>query len=151
VALRIALPDVSSARLFGFLALLDELLISMFLASVRAQTLPIQIETITAVSAFLIGVTTLTLSIEAVLRPRQGQRLGRACGKISPLRNQEMARCVADPRAAGFAGDRGSPSDMLSPVSLLSRIMDRNPLYSAPAPARRRHTPWASYEQTSVG
>ena len=78
MALRIALPDVSSAPLLGFLALFDELLISMFLASMRAQTLPIQIETITAVSALLIGVTTLTLSIEAVLRPRQGQRLGRA-------------------------------------------------------------------------
>jgi hypothetical protein len=36
-----------------------------------------------------------------------------------------MARCVADPRAAGFAGDRSSLSDMLSPVSPLSRIMGR--------------------------
>jgi hypothetical protein len=37
-----------------------------------------------------------------------------------------MARCAVDPRVAGFAGDRGSPSNMLSPVSLLSRIMGRN-------------------------
>jgi hypothetical protein len=32
---------------------------------------------------------------------------------------------VADPRVAGFAGDRGSPSDMLSPVAALSRILRR--------------------------
>jgi putative spermidine/putrescine transport system permease protein len=62
---------VWSAALFAFLTLFNELLISMFLASVRAQTLPVGIGTITAVGQFLVGVTTLTLSVEAVLRPGQ--------------------------------------------------------------------------------
>ena len=73
--------------LFAFLASFDELLISLFLAGVRAQTLPVRIwnslnlqvePTIAAVSAFLISVTTLILAIEAVLRLRLGQRRGRA-------------------------------------------------------------------------
>jgi hypothetical protein len=37
-----------------------------------------------------------------------------------------MVRCAADPRAAGFAGDRGSPSDVLSPVSLLKLTLRRH-------------------------
>jgi putative spermidine/putrescine transport system permease protein len=83
IVLPIALPGVLSAALFAFLASFDELLISLFLAGVRAQTLPVRIwnslnlqvePTIAAVSAFLIGVTTLILVIEAVLRPRVGQR-----------------------------------------------------------------------------
>jgi putative spermidine/putrescine transport system permease protein len=86
VVLPIALPGVLSAALFAFLASFDELLISLFLAGVRAQTLPVQIwnslnlqvePTIAAVSAFLIGITTLILAIEAVLRPRLGLRRGR--------------------------------------------------------------------------
>jgi ABC-type spermidine/putrescine transport system permease subunit II len=80
VAVRIALPGVLSAAFFAFLASFDKLLISIFLASVRAQTLPVRIwnslnlkvePTITAVGAFLIGVTTLTLSIGAVLPPER--------------------------------------------------------------------------------
>jgi putative spermidine/putrescine transport system permease protein len=63
------------------------LLISLFLAGVRAQTLPVRIwnslnlqvePTIAAVSAFLIAITTLILAAEAILRPRLGQRHGRA-------------------------------------------------------------------------
>jgi putative spermidine/putrescine transport system permease protein len=72
-----------SAALFAFLASFDELLISLFLAGVRAQTLPVRIwnslnlqvePTIAAVSAFLIAVTTLIIVIEAILRPRLAQR-----------------------------------------------------------------------------
>ena len=86
VVLPIALPGVLSAALFAFLASFDELLISLFLAGVHAQTLPVRIwnslnlqvePTIAAASAFLIAVTTLILAIEAVLRPRIGQRRGR--------------------------------------------------------------------------
>src|ERR1700730_1002585 len=62
----IALPGILSAALFAFLASFDELLISLFLAGVRAETLPVRIwnslnlqvePTIAAVSGFLIGVT----------------------------------------------------------------------------------------------
>jgi hypothetical protein len=55
VALRIALLRVWSATLFAFLALFDVLLISMLLASVRAQTISVRIGTITAVRPLLIG------------------------------------------------------------------------------------------------
>jgi putative spermidine/putrescine transport system permease protein len=87
VVLPIVLPGVLSAALFAFLASFDELLISLFLAGVRAQTLPVRIwnslnlqvePTIAAVSAFLIAITTLILAAEAILRPRLGQRRGRA-------------------------------------------------------------------------
>ena len=83
IVLPIALPGVLSAALFAFLASFDELLIALFLSGVHAQTLPVRIwntlnlqvePTIAAVSAFLIGVTTLILAAEAVLRPRLGQR-----------------------------------------------------------------------------
>src|SRR5271156_4605996 len=86
VVMPIALPGVLSAALFAFLASFDELLISLFLAGVRAQTLPVRIwnslnlqvePTIAAVSAFLIGITTLILAAEAILRPRFGQWRGR--------------------------------------------------------------------------
>jgi putative spermidine/putrescine transport system permease protein len=78
---------VLSAALFAFLASFDELLVSLFLAGVRAQTLPVRIwnslnlqvePTIAAVSAFLIAITTLILAAEAILRARLGQRRGRA-------------------------------------------------------------------------
>jgi len=55
VALRIALLRVWSAALFAFLALFHELLISMFLASVHAQTISVRSGTITAVRPLLIG------------------------------------------------------------------------------------------------
>jgi putative spermidine/putrescine transport system permease protein len=87
VVLPIALPGVLSAALFAFLASFDELLISLFLAGVRAQTLPVRIwnslnlqvePTIAAVSAFLIAVTTLILVAEGILRHRLEQRRRRA-------------------------------------------------------------------------
>ena len=86
IVMPIVLPGLLSAALFAFLASFDELLISLFLAGVRAQTLPVRIwnslnlqvePTIAAVSAFLIAVTTLILAAQAVLRPRLGQRRGR--------------------------------------------------------------------------
>ena len=86
VVFPIALPGVMSAALFAFLASFDELLISLFLAGVRAQTLPVRIwnsvnlqvePTIAAVSAFLIAITTLILVAEGVLR-QIGQRRRRA-------------------------------------------------------------------------
>jgi ABC-type spermidine/putrescine transport system permease subunit II len=79
----IVLPGVLSAALFAFLASFDELLISLFLAGVRAQALPVRIwnslnlqvePTFAAVSAFLIAITTLILAAEAILRSRLGER-----------------------------------------------------------------------------
>lgn len=87
VVLPIALPGVMSAMLFAFLASFDELLISLFLSGVYAQTLPVRIwnslnlqvePTIAAVSAFLIAVTTMILVIDGVLRHRRGARRRRA-------------------------------------------------------------------------
>src|SRR5215472_16147237 len=87
VVLPIALPGIMSAMLFAFLASFDELLISLFLSGIYAQTLPVRIwnslnlqvePTIAAVSAFLIAVTTLILVIDGVLRHRRGQRRRRA-------------------------------------------------------------------------
>lgn len=95
VVLPIALPGVVSAALFAFLASFDELLISLFLAGVRAQTLPVRIwnslnlqvePTIAAVSAFLIGVTTLILAADGLLRHRRGRRRRGAKPPISPAR-----------------------------------------------------------------
>jgi putative spermidine/putrescine transport system permease protein len=87
VVLPIALPGILSAALFAFLASFDELLISLFLAGVHAQTLPVRIwnslnlqvePTIAAVSAFLIAVTALILVTEAALRLGAGLRRRRA-------------------------------------------------------------------------
>src|SRR5271170_5715752 len=89
VVLPIALPGVMSAALFAFLASFDELLISLFLAGVRAQTLPVRIwnslnlqvePTIAAVSAFLIAVTAVILAADGILRYRLGRRRRRAAG-----------------------------------------------------------------------
>lgn len=83
VVLPLVLPGLMSAALFAFLASFDELLISLFLAGVRAQTLPVRIwnslnlqvePTIAAVSAFLIAVTMVILAVDGFLRHRRGQR-----------------------------------------------------------------------------
>src|SRR5271155_4806930 len=101
VVLPIALPGVMSAALFAFLASFDELLISLFLAGVHAQTLPVRIwnslnlqvePTIAAVSAFLIAVTTLILAAEGVLRHRLEQRRG---GETAALSLPNPAACTA--------------------------------------------------------
>jgi len=77
VVLPIALPGLLSAAMFAFLASFDELIISLFLAGVRAQTLPVKIwnslhleiePVIAAVSAFLIAVTGTVLLIDGVVR-----------------------------------------------------------------------------------
>ena len=87
IVLPIALPGIMSAMLFAFLASFDELLIALFLSGVYAQTLPVRIwnslnlqvePTIAAVSAFLIAVTTLILTIDGILRHRRSVRRRRA-------------------------------------------------------------------------
>lgn len=80
VVLPLALPGVVSAALFAFLTSFDELVISIFLAGFRSETLPVRIwnslllevePTIAAVSTLLIAVTTLALGIDALLRRRR--------------------------------------------------------------------------------
>jgi len=89
IVLPIALPGILSAALFAFLASFDELLIALFLAGVRTQTLPVRIwnslnlqiePTIAAVSAFLIGVTTLILAADGILRHRRRKRGRKTAG-----------------------------------------------------------------------
>jgi ABC-type spermidine/putrescine transport system permease subunit II len=81
VVVPIALPGIVSAALFAFLTSFDELVISLFLTNNRTQTLPVRIwnslhlevePTIAAVSAFLIGVTGIVLTADALLRGRAG-------------------------------------------------------------------------------
>jgi ABC-type spermidine/putrescine transport system permease subunit II len=80
VVVPLAAPGLISAALFAFLASFDELIISLFLTGIRAQTLPVRIwnslhleiePTIAAVSAFLIGVTALVLLLDFLLRGRR--------------------------------------------------------------------------------
>lgn len=77
VVIPLAWPGIVSAALFAFLASFDELVISLFLAGVRAETLPVRIwnslhlqvePIIAAVSAFLIGVTALVLLLDVAIR-----------------------------------------------------------------------------------
>jgi putative spermidine/putrescine transport system permease protein len=77
VVIPLALPGILSAALFAFLASFDELVISLFLAGVRSETLPVRIwnslhlqvePVIAAVSAFLIGVTGIVLLLDAAIR-----------------------------------------------------------------------------------
>jgi len=77
VVIPLALPGIVSAALFAFLTSFDELIISIFLAGVKSETLPVRIwnslhlqvePVIAAVSAFLIGVTGLILLLDATLR-----------------------------------------------------------------------------------
>lgn len=79
VTLPLILPGVFSAALFAFLTSFDELLISLFLSGAEIQTLTVRIwnslllevdPTIAAVSAFLIGVTTVVLGASALARRR---------------------------------------------------------------------------------
>lgn len=87
VVIPLALPGIMSSALFAFLASFDELIISLFLAGVRAQTLPVRIwnslhlelePVIAAVSAFLIAITGLVLALDMVLRRiRASKAVGR--------------------------------------------------------------------------
>lgn len=80
VVLPLMMPGIVSAALFSFLGSFDELIVSLFLAGVSAETLPVrvwnslllQIEpTIAAVSAFLILITLAILLLDwAVKRSR---------------------------------------------------------------------------------
>lgn len=83
VVLPLALPGVVSAALFSFLTSFDELVISLFLAGIRAETLPVRIwnslllevePTIAAVSTLLIAVTAVALTIDAAIRRFRGGR-----------------------------------------------------------------------------
>ncbi|WP_224404731.1 ABC transporter permease [Afifella sp. IM 167] len=83
VVLPLTLPALLSAALFSFLISFDELIISLFLSGVASETLPVRIwnslrmavePTIAAVSAFLIGVTTLVLIADVVLRQMMKRR-----------------------------------------------------------------------------
>ena len=82
VVMPLAFPGIMSAALFAFLASFDELIISLFLAGVRAQTLPVRIwnslhldiePVIAAVSAFLIAVTGAVLLLDGVIRGIRGR------------------------------------------------------------------------------
>jgi ABC-type spermidine/putrescine transport system permease subunit II len=86
VVVPLAAPGLVSGALFAFLASFDELIISLFLTGIRAQTLPVRIwnslhleiePTIAAVSAFLIGITALVLLLDALLRGRRGATMHR--------------------------------------------------------------------------
>jgi len=82
VVIPLAFPGITSAALFAFLASFDELIISLFLAGVRAQTLPVRIwnslhldiePVVAAVSAFLIAVTGAVLLLDGVIRGIRGR------------------------------------------------------------------------------
>jgi ABC-type spermidine/putrescine transport system permease subunit II len=84
VVIPLAFPGILSAALFAFLASFDELIISLFLAGVRSETLPVRIwnslhlqvePVIAAVSAFLIAVTGVVLLLDAVMRQIRLARL----------------------------------------------------------------------------
>ena len=77
VVIPLAFPGILSSALFAFLASFDELIISLFLAGVRSETLPVRIwnslhlqvePVIAAVSAFLIAVTGVVLLLDAFMR-----------------------------------------------------------------------------------
>ena len=83
IVIPLAFPGILSAALFAFLASFDELIISLFLAGVRAQTLPVRIwnnlhlelePVVAAVSAFLIAVTGAVLVLDGVIRGMRTQR-----------------------------------------------------------------------------
>ena len=86
VVIPLAFPGILSAALFAFLASFDELIISLFLAGVRSETLPVRIwnslhlqvePVIAAVSAFLIGVTGLVLVLDALARYLRATRFAK--------------------------------------------------------------------------
>lgn len=82
IVMPIAMPGVLSAALFAFLASFDELVISLFLAGARNQTLPVRIwnslhleiePVIAAAATFLIAVTGLVLLVDASMRRMRGR------------------------------------------------------------------------------
>ncbi|MFC3124455.1 ABC transporter permease [Pseudoroseomonas globiformis] len=84
VVLPLVLPGLVSAMLFSFLTSFDELVISLFLAGIRAETLPVRIwnslllevePTIAAVSSLLIAVTCAALLVEWMVRQARERTL----------------------------------------------------------------------------
>ena len=84
VVIPLAFPGILSGALFAFLTSFDELVISLFLAGVRSETLPVRIwnslhlqvePVIAAVSAFLIAVTGAVLLLDALLRKMRQARV----------------------------------------------------------------------------
>lgn len=84
VVVPLALPAVVSAALFSFLISFDEVVISLFLAGIRSETLPVRIwnslmleiePTIAAVSTLLIALTTLALTLDWLVRRLRDQRV----------------------------------------------------------------------------
>ena len=89
VVIPLAFPGIMSSALFAFLASFDELIISLFLAGVRSQTLPVRIwnslhlelePVIAAVSAFLIAVTGLVLALDMLLRRLRASKVANSGG-----------------------------------------------------------------------
>lgn len=81
VLMPMLLPALVSAALFSFLGSFDELIISLFLSGVSAETLPVRIwnsltlqvePTIAAVSAFLILVTVALLVLDWAIKRARG-------------------------------------------------------------------------------
>lgn len=77
VVIPLAMPGMVSATVFSFLTSFDELIISLFLAGVKVQTLPVRIwnslllevePTIAAVSSLLIAVTVAALLLDWLVR-----------------------------------------------------------------------------------
>jgi putative spermidine/putrescine transport system permease protein len=86
IVIPLALPGIVSSALFAFLASFDELVISLFLAGVRSETLPVRIwnslhlqvePVIAAVSAFLIAVTALVLLLDGAIRQARARKTSR--------------------------------------------------------------------------
>ena len=84
VVIPLAFPGILSGALFAFLTSFDELVISLFLAGVKSETLPVRIwnslhlqvePVIAAVSAFLIAVTGAVLLLDALLRKMRQARV----------------------------------------------------------------------------
>jgi ABC-type spermidine/putrescine transport system permease subunit II len=82
VVIPIAWPGVMSAALFAYLASFDELIISLFLAGARAQTLPVRIwnslhldvePTVAAAATFLIALTGTVLIADGAIRWLRGR------------------------------------------------------------------------------
>lgn len=82
VVVPLAAPGVVSAALFAFLASFDELVVALFLAGVRSQTLPVRIwnslgmevePTVAAASTALVAATLVVLLLDWAVRAVRGR------------------------------------------------------------------------------
>ncbi|HKU95331.1 MAG TPA: ABC transporter permease subunit, partial [Vineibacter sp.] len=87
VVVPLAFPAMVSGALFSFLTSFDEVVISLFLAGIRSETLPVRIwnslmleiePTIAAVSTLLIALTTLALLADWLIRRLWSRRIAPA-------------------------------------------------------------------------